>query len=404
MRVYIGIDWSEKSHAIAVLNEKGAQISKETIAHSQDGFARLEALRQQVGAQPQECFVGLETVHTLLIDWLWSHAYTQVYVIPPNVTRSRQASYRQSGARTDESDAYLIANLLRTDRHLLQPWRPDSALTQQLRAKVRLRQRLVKDKVRYQNQLRQVLRRYYPAALEVFGLDSYIGLAFIQRYPLPAQARSLSYEQFQAFVAEHRYPAMHIAAAYARLQRPQPQATAETEAAYTDEAVLLASLLHKSLQVLHQVEGLIKEDFARHPDAAIFASLPGVGDALAPALLVKFGDDRQRFAAPSSVQALAGTCPVTEQSGQRKSVRFRRACDREFRTIAQLWAKASVTKSPWASAYFSDARARGLSTNHAYRALANRWLAILWKLWQTRQPYDPAYHLQQVHKLGLSRR
>jgi transposase len=112
-------------------------------------------------------------------------------------------------------------------------------------------------------------------------------------------------------------------------------------------------------------------------------------------LLAKFGDDRQRFPVPGSLQALAGTCPVTIQSGRRKSNRFRKSCDREFRYIAQQWAIHSLQKSVWANAYYQQVRPRCRSKNHAYRCLANRWLAIAWKLWQTRQPYDEAYHMQQ---------
>jgi hypothetical protein len=76
-------------------------------------------------------------------------------------------------------------------------------------------------------------------------------------------------------------------------------------------------------------------------------------------------------------------------------IKFRKACDREFRTITQMWAVESVRESTWAQAYWQAVRPRCDSDSHAYRCLANRWLAITWKLWQTRQPYDEAYHLQQ---------
>ena len=95
------------------------------------------------------------------------------------------------------------------------------------------------------------------------------------------------------------------------------------------------------------------------------------------------------------MQALAGTCPVTAASGKRRIVKFRKACDKEFRQIAQQWARASLGKSVWANAYWEQVRARVDHDNDAFRRLANRWLAIAWKLWQTRQPYDEAYHLQQ---------
>jgi transposase len=85
--------------------------------------------------------------------------------------------------------------------------------------------------------------------------------------------------------------------------------------------------------------------FEQHPDQAISRSLPGVGDILAPALLAHFGDDRDRSPTAESVQALAGTCPVTAQSGKRRIITFRTACDHRFRDIVQQWAKASLTQS-----------------------------------------------------------
>lgn len=404
MTVYLGIDWSSKSHTTVFVDEAGQELCKATVQHSRQGFSEIDDLRRQLGVSTTECVVGLETAHNLVVDWLWAHGYEQLYVIPPNVTRSRQTSYRQSGARSDASDGYLIGNLLRTECHRLIPWRPDSALTQRLRAKVRLRTQLVGEKVRLANQLRQTLQRYYPLALELFGLDSYIALDFIQGYPTCGQAQALSWAEFEAFARAHHYPRQQTARAYARMQAPQPVPLAATELTYQEEAILRAQMLAGLLRSLTQVEKEIERLFTAHPDSAIFASLPGLGASLAPALLVKFGDDRDRFPRAATVQALAGTAPVTEQSGKWRTVRFRHACDHEFRHYAQMWAKLSLRSSPWAIAYFDEARQRGLSFNHACRALANRWLAILWKLWQSRQPYDAAIHLAQTHLFRKMRR
>lgn len=397
MEIYIGIDWSEKQHEIVFLNAQGAMIGRLTIAHKPEGLLALDQMRRQLGAAADACLVGLETAHNLVIDFLWAHGYTQVYVIPPSVTRSCQGRYRQSGARSDETDALLIANLLRTDRQRLLPWHPDSLLTRQLRAKVSLYLHLLRNRVRLTNRLRAVLLRYYPAALEVFhGLDSQIALAFIQAYPTPQAAAALSASQFEAFARQHRYPRpQQLPARFASLQAPQPQAAPETVQVYQGEAVLLAQALLHILHACTTVKGELKSLFDQHPDYPVFSSLPGTGDFLAPALLAKFGDDRRRFPTANSVQALAGTCPVTDRSGKRQRIFFRQACDREFRHIAQQWAICSLSESAWASAYYTQARQRGLSKNHAFRCLANRWLAIAWKLWQTRQPYDEAYHLQQ---------
>jgi transposase len=389
-----------------MMNEAGAAIVRQTIAHTPEGFLELETSYQSLCLSPDVCLFGLETAHNLLIDFLWSRGHANVYVIPPSVVNGTRGRYGQSGARTDQSAAFLLADLLRTDRARLQIWRPDSLLTRQMRAKVSLINHLTRSVVRLSNRLRAVLLRYYPAALHVFSsIRTQIALEFMRTYPTPESAMALTLDDFKVFAHRHGYTQpQRLPECFARLKTRRPQAMPETALVFRDEAVLLAThLLHtvRSKNVaLRELPGLFKQ----HPDHFIFDALPGTGKFLAPALLVKFGDDRQRFPAPSSVQALAGTCPVTDRSGKRRVVRFRRACDREFRDIAQKWAIASKPESLWATTYWEQVRPHCDSDSHAYRCLANRWLAIAWKLWQTRRVYDEAYHLQQRAKHSKPRR
>jgi transposase len=295
VQVYIGIDWSENKHDIAIMNEVGAAIVQQTIAHTPDGFLELEASCLNLRLSPDDCLFGLETAHNLVIDF--------------------------------------------------------------------------------------------------------------RTYPTPENAMALTLDDFKVFARRHGYmQPKRLPECLARLQASRPQATPETISVFRDEAVLLATHLLHTVQsksvALRELQGLFK----RHPDHYIFDSLPGAGKFLAPALLVTFGDDRQRFPAAASVQSLAGTCPVTDWSGKRRVVKFRHACDREFRDIAQKWAMASKSESLWATTYWQQVRPRCDSDSHAYRCLVNRWLAIAWKLWQTRRVYDEAYHLQQRTKHSKPRR
>jgi len=397
MQVYIGIDWSQSKHDVAFMNEAGVVVIQESIAHSEKGFEKLEWLRRRAGLQPTDCVVGMETAHNLLIDFLWSRNYTRVYVVPPNVVKSSRGRYRQSGARDDRSDAKLLADILRTDHGRLQPWYPDSPLTCQIRAKISLTCFLTRDIVTLSNRLRASLLRYYPAAVHAFSsLSSRIALQFIRTFPDPEAASRLTFEQFSTFAREHGYHRPRdLPACFARLQADYPVALPQIVLAYQEEAPLLATRLLDALQTKQALLKSISSLFEQHPDAELFSSLPGTGRFLAPALLAKFGDDRQRFPAPTSIQALAGTCPVTDSSGKYKAIYFRRACDHEFRQIAQQWAIAATWQSPWARRYFEQVHSRCRSPSQAYRSLANRLLAVAWKLWQTRQPYDETYHWQE---------
>jgi len=396
MEMLIGIDWSEDSHVVCIMNPAGAQVSLFEIPATWQGFMGLAAEIEKLGQAPQDCLVALETAHNLLVDFLLARGY-QVYVIPPSVVNSSRGRDGSSGARTDESDATLLADLLRTDRARFAPWKPDGALVCQMRAKLGLIYKLTISITRYSNRLRAVLLRAYPQPLGLFSsLTTQIGLRFLMTYPTPQAARNLTYEHFVAFCDEQGYThPRRMPERYAHLHRLLPEAGAVMVLAYQDEIPFLAELLLTMVQQKGQEKRQVLDLFAAHSDHAIFASLPGAGDLLAPSLLVQFGDHRDRFPTPGSVQALAGTCPVTIRSGKKKIVKFRKACDRDFRRIAQQFAVASVQESAWAAAYWQEIRPHCDSKAHAYRCLANRWLKIIWTLWQQRQAYDEAYHLQQ---------
>jgi transposase len=229
-------------------------------------------------------------------------------------------------------------------------------------------------------------------------LTTQIGLHFLIAFPTSYATSQLTLDQFASFCRDHGYPAKRIPAKFAHLQRAVPTPSPVTVAAYEDQVARLAKLLLHIVQDKGQTIRDIQQLFQQHPDQLIFDSLPGAGDLLAPSLLVKFGECRSRFPTAADVQALAGTCPVTIGSGQRKRILFRRACDRDFRRIAQQFAMASLPQSTWARSYWHEIRPRCKSDAHAYRCLANRWLAIIWKLWQSRQPYNEAYHLRQRAK------
>jgi transposase len=397
MQVYIGIDWSEQKHDVVFQNAAGATVLQLSVAHSQEGFLRLDAARQQMGVAAAECGVGLETAHNLLIDFLWSRSYEQIYVLPPSQVNSSQGRLRQSGARSDGRDAGLIAELVRTDRHRLYPWQPGSAVLQQMRAKIGLIGFLTKQIVRYTNRLRAVLLRYYPAALRVFsGLETQITLSFIRTYPTPQQAADLDFASFCQFAKAQGYSQpKRLGRNFARLQQPQPQPAAATVQAFCEEAVLLAEQLSHLLRAKARQLRSLQQLYEQHPDRFIFDSLPMAGTLSSAGLLVKFGEDRQRFPQASQVQALAGTCPVTVQSGKGRRVSFRKACDREFRYLVQEWARLTIQESVWAADYCQQVRSRTHSNQQAYRCLANRWLAIVWKLWQDRLTYDEAFLLRK---------
>lgn len=396
MKLLIGIDWSKDYHHVCFLAPNGSQQANFEIPHTVEGFAGLDEERTKFGVSAKECLVALETAHNLVVDYLWSRQY-QVYVIAPTVVKGSRGRYGASGAYTDASSALLLADLLRTDLSRFIPWRPDGELVRQMRAKLNLIEALRRDINRWSNRLLAVLLRVYPQPVGLFSsLTTQISLRFLMAYPTPHAAQELSYQGFESFCRQHRYPnTSRLPQLYAHLQSPQPEPDPVALLAYQDEIPFLAHTLLPLVQHRLQLIREVKELLGQHPDHFIFESLPGAGDLLAPSLLVKFGDHRERFPNAAIPQALAGTCPYTKRSGKKRLVLFRKACDHGFRRIAQQFAIESVKQSVWAATYWQEVYDRCHSKSQAYRCLANRWLTIIWKMWQTRKAYDEAYHLKQ---------
>jgi transposase len=292
----------------------------------------------------------------------------------------------------------LLAEILRTDLGQLIPWQPDGPLVRQIRTLLTWVDQLTKSIVRQRNRLRANLLRFYPQALDAFEkLQTQFSLRFLTAFPGPASLETLDFEQFTAFCQQQgyyeyeRYPEIWNALCSPAMCINQQDSPAFCQQVTWQAEGLLSMLLQKR-DLIAQVQPL----FQQHPDAFIFDSLPGAGKLLAPKLLVMFGDHRQRYPTRTWLPAIAGTAPVTVASGKSRYVKFRKACNHEYRQTAQQFAKCSIRKSSWAATYFCRALDRGMSKSHAYRCLANRWLHIIWSLWQHREAYDEAYHLRQV--------
>lgn len=395
----IGIDWSQQHYDVCILAANGAILTEFRIGRK---TADLKQLQDKIAAfkvPVAACLVGIETAHDILVDFLWSCQY-QVYVIAPSVVNGSRGRFGSSGAHSDRTDARLIADLLRTDRARFAPWRPDSALLSQIKVKLGQIDSLTKTIIQQNNRLRAILHRVYPQPLQAFSqLTTAIALQFLMAYPTPIALETLTYESFVMFCRNHNcHRPGWLKSWYAALKQPIPQAEAGIAQAYAAEIAFLAQLVLTLLQEKKRAIKQAHELFAQHPDQAIFASLPGAGDLLEPKLLVLFSEDRERFPHPQAIRQLAGTCPVTKESGKKRQVAFRNACNHAHRDTLQQFAVATIQKADWAFTYYQAARKRGHSKNSAFRRLANRWLGIIWHLWHNQATYDESYHLRQIHK------
>ena len=398
-QLLIGIDWNQTSYDVAILAPNGAILTQFNTPKTTSGFTKFAEKIDEFKLSQADCLIGIETAYNVLIDFLWSKSYS-VYVIAPSIVNSSRGRFGNSGAYTDQTDARLIADLLRTDRKRFTPWHPDSKLITAIKTNLSLVDSLTKATTQQANRLRAILTRVYPQILHAFkNLKIGITLHVLMAYPTANALATLTFTDFVQLCRQNScYRMPLIMNWFGCLKHPQPLSNEDLSEAYESEIALLAQLLLLQINQKQKTIQQVQKLFLQHPDHSIFDSLPGAGDLLAPKLLVMFGDDRERFPSPQDIRSLAGTCPVTKQSGKRKRIRFRHACNRSYRETAHQFAMSSCRQADWAAAYFGTTLSRGHRRNHAYRCLANRWLGIIWKMWQTNQLYDESYHLKQLHK------
>jgi transposase len=291
----------------------------------------------------------------------------------------------------------VLAELARTDMHRLRLLKPDSDETKALRALTRTREDLVEQKVALANQLRAQLDAFWPGAKRIFAdVDSPIALCFLERYPSPADARSLGAKRLAGFLARNGYCGRRTAADLLARLRSAPEGRAGEAELEARRAVVLAlvAALKPLTEQIKLLTGQIAGALRSHADGQIFLSLFRDPKSVVTAaeLLAEIGDNRNRHHTSASLEAIAGQAPVAVQSGKKKVACFRWACNKNLRDAVSVLADSSRHHNPWAADIYRRARARGHDHPHAIRILGRAWLRIIWRLWQDRNPYDPTRH------------
>lgn len=385
-----GLDLASEEHRLVVVAD-GHRLDERRIVHSEDGLAALvRQLRKLRVAR-----LAIEQPNGLVVDRLLD-AGIAVVAVHPNQLAAARDRYR-SGGKSDGFDAYVLAELARTDMHRLRLLEPDSDETKALRALTRTREDLVEQKVALANQLRAQLDAFWPGARAIFfDVDSPIALAFLERYPSPADARGLGVKRLAGFLARNGYSGRKsVDELLARLRTaPEGRAgDAELEARRQVVLALVAALkpLVEQIRLLtSQIAGAVRG----HDDGQLFLSLFRDPKSVVTAaeLLAEIGDNRARHPTSASLEAIAGQAPVAVQSGKKKVACFRWACNKNLRDAVAVLADSSRKHNPWAADIYQRARARGHDHPHAIRILGRAWLRVIWRLWQDRNPYDPNRH------------
>jgi transposase len=399
-KCFAGLDWASRTHAVCLIEERGAVRCEFEVSHDAAGLAelcrRLKAARVTA--------VAIERPSGVVVDTLLE-AGLQVVPIHPNVVKATRPRYRSHGGKSDATDAYLLADLLRTDGHRFKPLAPQSDEIRTLRALVRGRDDLVATRVQLANQLRELLQSFWPGAAEVFAdVDSPIALAFIQRYPTPESASRLGLKRMAAFCAQHAYSGRRAAEELlARLHQAAAIGLGELEIEAKGElACSLARVLERLVEQIRLLTSRIEHAVASSQDGQIIMSFPRAGRICAAQILAELGSVRERFDDVERLAAEAGVTPITYASGKSKAVAFRWACNHRLRAAVTCLADNSRHASTWAAAIYEKARSRGCDHPHAIRILARAWLRVIWRAWRDRQPYDVQRHTGAMMHLAAA--
>lgn len=387
--VTAGLDWARDDHAIAIVDQRGREIVRHTVAHTATGLRDLVEVLRRAGAGE----VAIERPDGPVVDTLLEAGIT-VVVISPNQVKNLRGRYGSAGNKDDRFDAYVLADTLRTDRARLAPLTPDRPETATLRRACRTRKDLVAHRVAVANQLRAHLATVLPAVIGLFAdIDSAISLAFLHSFTTQDDIDALSIADLAEWLNSVGYSGRTTPEVlHHRLRTAARGVTAPDAAANAELTRALTGVLTTLNSQIAAVTSQVEHQLAVHTDAHVFTSLPRAGRVRAARLLAEIGDCRARFPTPEALTCLAGVAPSTRQSGKMRAVGFRWACDKQLRDAVCDFAGDSRRANPWADDLYRRARARGHDHAHAVRILARAWLFVIWHCWQDGLAYDPARH------------
>jgi transposase len=395
---YAGFDWARDHHAVVIVDAQGRIVADLEFEHSLEGWQHF---REKTSAWPNLA-VAIETSQGAAVDQLLQGDYT-VYPVNPVASESYRKRKAPSGTKTDHVDGWGLADALRVDGHGWKPLQPMDPVIQQLRLLCRHELVLIQQRTLLVNQLQQALLEYYPVALQAFE-DWCCPWTwdFIIEFPTPKGLVQAGKRRWEKFLHTHKLWRPETAPQRLALFAQADQFTGSDPItqAKSQLALSLCKLLRTLQQQLNEYRQAIEALFKSHPDHDLFGSLPGAKKVLAPRLLAAIGTDPQRYGDPNVLQCLAGTAPLSYQSGQINKVKIRWACDKFLRHTVHLWADCFRKASAWGQTYYQKKRQQGMSHACALRCLGQRLLKIVFKMLTDKTPYDAELHARNQLKHG----
>ncbi|TDC07685.1 IS110 family transposase [Nonomuraea longispora] len=384
MPLTCGIDWAEKYHDVALVDQPGRLVAKRRISDDVHGWRTLVDLLAEHGDCPGEQIpVAIETSRGLLVSCLRATG-RKVYAINPLAVARYRERHTVARAKSDHADAMTPANILRVDADHHRPLPADSELVQAIAVLARAQQDAVWNRQQLANQLRSLLREYFPAALTAFhvkniGLTSREARAVLQAAPTPAAAAKLTTRRLHDLLRSSGRR-RNIGTWAERLQTlfrgEHLHQLPLVEEALGRQAQALLLQLYAACRAADELSEATSEAFHQHPDAAVVTSFPGLADLTGARVLAELGDDRARFTDARALKAYAGAAPITRASGKSLVVHHRKVKNQRLAAAGYVWAFASL-RAPGPRAHYDRRRTEGDRHSSALRNTFNRLLGCL---------------------------
>lgn len=394
---WLGLDWGDKEHAFALQDRTGKSEFGTLPSHPDQLHEWLSTLGQRYGGRT--IALAIEASRGAVVHALLEYPWLVLYPINPLTSARYRSAFTPSGAKDDLLDAKVLLELVRDHAAKLRPLETQDRLTVQLTGLVQARRKLVDRRTQVILQIESLLKTYYPQALALAGdLKTRMAVDFLRRWPDLIRLKAARPATIKRFYYAHQIRSD-------QLIEQRLAAIAKTKALTTNDALVsvavlqlqaLLDLLAAFAQHIPIFELQIKQVFAQHPDKFLFDNLPGAGAQLAPRLCVAFGTLRTEYPEPASLQKYAGVAPVREKSGAQLWTHWRWGAPTFLRQTWVEWAGQTVRYSAWAKVYYERMLKQGKKHAVILRALAFKWIRILWKCWQTRTPYDEARYLKHL--------
>jgi transposase len=400
--VFVGWDWATGSHDVTVIDNIGAKAARWALAHTETGVASTLARLRRHG-DPADLPVAIETTRGLVVDRLLAAGHP-VFPVHPNAFNAIRPRWGAARAKSDPGDSFKLADYLRTDGHQLRTLTPTDPATLELQALARQRADHIEARISAVNQLAAMLDEHWPGGRAVFAsLDSDIALSFLDRYPTPEAAATLTAGRLEAFCKRHSYSGKRSGSVLIERLRAAPAAASRLGQSIVARLVGVQLVLVKSIRAtIRELDTAIADAVKAHPYAPLLADLPRIGTINLGQIVGEIGPMLERATSCAQLAAETGTAPVTKESGKHRAVTFRWAVNRRARQALMTFADNSRHSSDWAAKIYNDARARGKRHPHAVRILARAWLRVIWACWRDKTCYDPAIH-QATSKINKER-